>query len=352
MTSRVLVAPDKFAGTLTAVAAATAIADGWRRTEPGDEVSSLPLADGGPGFLTCLAAALGGVVHTVATTGPLGEPAVARLLLVETGSGRTAYVEAADVCGLHLLSRPSPSAATTVGLAPVLLAAVASGADRVVVGVGGTASTDGGRGVVEALGGTWPAGVGLVAATDVAAPLLGPTGAARGFGPQKGADADTVARLEARLAAWADETDGDRDAAGAGAGGGLGYGLELLGAHRVSGARLVADQVRLDERLSASDVVVTGEGRLDWSSLQGKVVGEVAERASTAQRRCLVLAGQVCLDALHVTAAGIDRAWSVTELLGSADAALARGAEGLTELAALAAGAWRQPVRPWTDPGE
>jgi glycerate 2-kinase len=220
---RVLVAPDKFAGTLSAVEAAAAIAEGWARTAPGDAVVQVPLADGGPGFVEVLATGLGGEIVPVPTTGPLGEPALAALLIVDA----TAYIESAQACGLHLLPPgfADPERPTTTGVADLLVAAVDAGARTVVVGVGGTATTDGGRGMVERFGelrGGWPDGVALRIATDVDNPLIGPLGAAPVFAPQKGADSDTVDRLEARLTDWLLDTRGS-DFPGAGAGGGLGY---------------------------------------------------------------------------------------------------------------------------------
>lgn len=336
---RVLVAPDKFAGTLTAPQAAAAITEGWLEAMPEAVADQAPMADGGPGFLDALSAALGGRVDQVRATGPHGESVVARLLVVGSAGATTAYVEAADVCGLSARGPRRPWEATTAGLAPLLRTAVSVGATRVVVGIGGTASTDGGRGVVEALG-SWPDDVELVAATDVAAPLLGEQGAARRFGPQKGADPATVARLEHRLADWAATTDGDPTAAGAGAGGGLGYGLALLGGHRVSGAALVADVAGLPARLAESDVVVTGEGRFDRSSLQGKVVAEVAARALATDLSCLVLAGEVLVSGHDADAAGVTGAWSVADLVGSAAASRARPREGLARLAAHVASRW------------
>ena len=203
---------------------------------------------------------------------------------------------------------------------------------RIVVGVGGTSTTDGGRGCVEALGAV-PPQVQLVAATDVASPLLGPAGAARGFGTQKGADDAMVERMEERLRIWAADSAGDPEAPGAGAGGGLGFGLSLLGAARVSGAGLVADIVGLSDRIAEADVVVTGEGSVDWSSLRGKVVAEVARRAVEHGRPCIVLAGQASVGSREAAAAGIDEVHSVAGGAGSAAASLADPVGHLSRLA-------------------
>jgi glycerate kinase len=332
---RVVVAPDKFSGTLTAAEAASAIRSGWLRAAPGDTVDLVPLSDGGAGFVDVLAAALTGTTTRVATTGPWGDPVVAEILRVDGG---TAYVESAQCCGAA--GEPlRPWEASTAGLATVIDAAVAAGAHRVVVGVGGTSTTDGGRGCVSALGAV-PPQVQLVAATDVASPLLGPAGAARGFAPQKGADDAMVERMEERLRVWAADSAGDPDAPGAGAGGGLGFGLSLLGAARVSGAALVADIVGLSDRIAEADVVVTGEGTIDWSSLRGKVVAEVARRAVEHGRPCIVLAGQSSVGSREAAAAGIDEVHSAAGGAGSAAASLADPVEHLSRLAERVAGQW------------
>lgn len=338
---RVIVAPDKFAGTLSAVEAARAIADGWARTAPDADLARVPLSDGGPGFVAVLAAVVPGRLVESTVRGPLGDPVPGRVLLADDA---TAYVEAAQACGLHLLpaGERQPLTAGTAGVADLLRSALDAGARRVVVGVGGTASTDGGRGMVEALGGasSWPAGVRLVAATDVDAPLLGPGGAAAVFGPQKGADASQVAALEQRLTDWARDTAGDPDAAGAGAGGGLGYGLLLLGGRRESGVMAVVEAVGLPGLAADADLLVTGEGTFDASSLRGKVPRGVAWVAQRAARPCVVLAGRVLVGRREFSAAGIDAAYAVEESAGSVAAALAEPAARLADLAARVARSW------------
>ncbi|MET0741470.1 MAG: glycerate kinase, partial [Candidatus Nanopelagicales bacterium] len=198
---RVLIAPDKFAGTLSAVDAAEAIATGWSRHAPADELMLVPLSDGGPGFVDILYSALGGSLRLSTVPGPLGEPTPATWLLVDG----TAYIEAAQACGLGLVPprERRPLDSTTRGVGELLRAALDGGATRVVVGVGGTASTDGGAGLIEALGMRWPDGVDLILASDVESPLLGVYGAARMFGPQKGASDAEIEVLEGRLTAWA-----------------------------------------------------------------------------------------------------------------------------------------------------
>lgn len=282
---RVVVCPDKFAGTLTAVAAARAIATGWSRARPADRIRSIPLADGGPGFVEVLHANLDGVLHAVDVQDPLGRPVRAQWLQV----GDTAYVEAARANGLALLSpaERDPVAASTYGVGQLI--AATAGCRRVVVGLGGSATNDGGRGALEALGGE--AVPGLVLATDVDCPLLGPAGATYGFAVQKGATGEQLAVLEERMRQWATQDPVLAEAPGAGAAGGLAYGLMLLGGVRVSGIDLVMDAVGLAAACAEADLVITGEGRFDWQSLQGKVISGVRAVAP----RMLVLAGEVTL---------------------------------------------------------
>jgi glycerate 2-kinase len=338
---RVLVAPDCFTGTLTAPEAAAAIAEGWLRTDTGGSVDLAPLSDGGPGFVEVLHRCLGGTVVEAQVSGPVGEQVLARLLLTDDGTG---YVESAQACGLALVPPDGnrPLEASTAGVAELLEVALGHGARRVVVGVGGTATTDGGRGCVERLGGAaaWPASVELLVATDVDNPLLGGNGAAVVFGPQKGADRDQVAALEQRMAGWAAVNGGPVDAPGAGAGGGLGYGLMLLGGRRVSGVQTVLEAVRLEDRARSADLLLTGEGAFDGTSLQGKVPRGVAWVAQRTARPCVVLAGRVLVGRREFSAAGIDAAYSVEELAGSAQAARARPAELLADLAERVARSW------------
>lgn len=339
---RVLVAPDKFAGTLTAVQAAEAMAAGWLRVRPDDTVDQVPLSDGGPGFVDVLHAALGGRLVAVDVTGPLGGRVAAQVLVVDDPAGvRRAYVESAEACGLALVGEPSSRSALeagTAGVADLLRAALDEQADEVVVGVGGTASTDGGRRMVARLGGvgSWPEGVRLVVATDVTAPLLGPQGAATAFGPQKGAGPDTVRALEEQLEDWVEATGGPADLPGAGAGGGLAYGLVLLGGSIASGVRTVTDAVGLQHRIRGAVWVLTGEGRFDASSLTGKVPAGVAAAAQEAGVPCIVLAGDLGPDLpAHedLVARGVAGLLSLTEVFGRR-AALADPAERLGDLTA------------------
>jgi len=341
---RVLLAPDRFAGSLSAAEAAEAIAAGWARSAPYDAVDLLPLSDGGPGFLDVLQTGLGGEASVVTVRGPLGDPVPARVLVV----GRTSYVEAAEAAGLHLLpdNGHDPSAASTAGVADLLAAALDTGATRVVVGVGGTATTDGGRGLVEALGGLDAArdrlrGKEVVAATATDAPLMGHSGAAHGFAGAKGADQVTRERLEGRLRQWATDTDGGLAVRpGAGAGGGLGFGLLLMGATRVNGTELVADAVGLDARVSAADVALTGQAVFDWEALRRRVVVAVARAAQRAGRPTVVLAERVEVGRRELASTGIDAAYAVADLPPGDRQETDSPADLLATLAARVARTW------------
>ena len=214
-----------------------------------------------------------------------------------------------------------------------------SGAKRVVVGVGGTATTDGGRPVYDALSGSLPPDLDLIAATDVDNPLLGPAGAARSFGPQKGATDEQVKALEQRLSAWAAGANIDPSTPGAGAGGGLAFGLMRLGARRVRGAAVVAEAIDLDAQISGVDLVVTGEGGLDFSSLRGKAVAHVAGRAQALARLCIVVTGYSSVGRSEAATAGIDEVYSLVDSVGQGRA-LARPAEAARRVAAIAARDW------------
>ncbi len=358
---RILIAPDCYGDSLTAVQAAEAIADGWRRSRPGDELTFAPQSDGGPGFVDVLANRFGHV-HRARVAGPLSAEVTADWVLDPAPPG-TAYIECAQACGLALLGEP-PSVRTALaahssGVGQLIAAAVEAGAGRIVVGLGGSACTDGGRGIVDVLaadvGGTTSAAleagrellaqVELIAASDVEHPLLGPMGAARVFGPQKGADPDTVLVLERRLADWAAELDAAAGRPvsvepGAGAAGGIGAALLALGGKRESGAAIIAEHTRLADDVAAADLVITGEGRFDDQSLHGKVVSALAEGARLHDIPVLVLAGQVTLDEAALRKAGIAAAFSITDHAGSVRLAIDDAANQLAGLARVTASSW------------
>jgi glycerate kinase len=348
---RVLIAPDCYGDSLTAVQAAESIAAGWRRARPDDELVLAPQSDGGPGFVDVLASRFGGR-HSTVVSGPLAAEVTAEWVL--DGESATAYVECAQACGLAVLGGP-PTVQTALdahsrGVGELIGAALAAGARRVVVGLGGSACTDGGRGMIDALGGidaavTRLAGVDLIAASDVEHPLLGRRGAARVFGPQKGADPATVESLEVRLADWADalEAATGRDVRaepGAGAAGGLGAALLALGGRRESGAAVIAEHTGLAQDIAAADLIVTGEGRFDDQSLHGKVVSALAAGAGARETPVLVLAGQVTIEQSALRTAGIAAAHSITDYAGSVELAMSDAAHQLTGLAEQTSSCW------------
>jgi|SRR5829696_1593656 len=369
---RVVLAPDSFGGTLSAVEAAEAVAAGWRRSAPDDELVLRPLSDGGPGFVDVLASVLDGEVVPVPTTDPLGRPVVGAVLV----SGDTAYVESAQAIGLHLLIalERDPLRTSTYGLGALLAAAVECGARTVVVGLGGSATNDAGAGMLAALGlvprdsagrplaygglaladldhfdgAVQLRGAELVAATDVDNPLCGPNGATAVFGPQKGLRPEDRDGLDAALARWAEVAERDIPTApaglaelpGTGAAGGLGAALIALGGTRAAGIELISRVVGLPGELDAADLVVTGEGSFDSQSLHGKVASGVAAAAVERGLPCLVLAGQVSVGRREAAAAGVEAAYSVADEAGSVEQALRWPADRLADLAARVATQW------------
>lgn len=326
---RVLVAPDKFRGTLTAAQAASAIAAGWRRERPADEVDEVPMADGGEGTLDALVAALGGEFRSVRVSGPLGDPVDASFGLIVTTSGPTAVIELARASGLALVgeARRNPLRATSRGTGELVLAAAHEGVGEILVCLGGSASTDGGSGIASALGVRLldragrpvPDGgrglleldrvdatgleqavrrIRVVVACDVDDPLTGPRGAARVYGPQKGASPEDVLLLERALAHYAAVIHRDlgidlRALPGGGAAGGAGVGLvAFLGARLRPGVAVVMDALDVRRRVASADVLLTGEGRLDASSLRGKVISGLLTEAQRAEVPMAVLCGR------------------------------------------------------------
>ncbi|MCW2755500.1 MAG: glycerate kinase [Marmoricola sp.] len=361
---RVVIAPDKFAGTLTAGEAAAAIADGWRRRVPDADVVEVPMSDGGPGFLDVVASALGGELMAVTVPDPYGVPVPATVLV----HGSTAYVESAQAVGLHLTpaAQRRPMHGSSRGAGELIRLAVEAGATRVVIGAGGTATNDGGAGLLAGLGATATggvldagpagltglvsvdldaavaatAGVEIVLASDVDTQLLGLVGATKTFGPQKGLSEEELLIADARLQRFAELTD--RKVAthqGAGAAGGIGFALLLLGADRMPGVDVVADAVGLADHLRGADLVITGEGAFDFSSRAGKVAYGVAQVATAALVPCIALAGQVLIGSREMRALGIEAAYSVVDRVGEERAFAAPG-EALAELAERVARTW------------
>lgn len=373
---RVLIAPDGFGGTLTAGQAAEAMADGWSRGAPADEVTMLPMSDGGPGFCEIVHAALGGELVPVTVEGPLGEPSPALMLVTGTSDGPVVYLETAQAVGLHLVptARRDPTRTTSFGVGELIAAAVGAGASRIVIGLGGSSTNDGGAGMLAGLGlraGVLRSGGGaleamtaadlaglatlrdrlgsvdLVAAVDVDVPLLGLHGASAGFAAQKGATAEQAQSLERALGNFVHavgqtlapgsfqrnapglelgEVPDARVLArlpGAGAAGGLGFGLAALGARLLPGAEVVADAIGLDRRAADADLLVTGEGTVDWQSLHGKVVSAVAARGLATGTPVVVVAGQSQLSRREWAAAGIAGVYPVAERPDQVAAAMA-----------------------------
>ena len=287
MSPLALASPASLKGVLDSASAAAHLAAGLRRSVDADE---LPVADGGEGTAAVLYAAVGGDWREAQVADPLGRPVTARWLVLPDG---VAVVDSAEAVGLPLVGvdERDPLRATSRGLGELLLAIVAEQPREVLVGVGGTATVDGGAGMREIVGSALrDARVRVLC--DVRNPLLGERGAARVFGPQKGADAEAVEELERRLASRA-ELEPYRDLPGAGAGGGLGAGLAALGAELCDGAALVLDTIGFDERARAADLVVTGEGTVDRTTLEGKAPGAVVGRCSALGVSCVLFGGVV-----------------------------------------------------------
>jgi glycerate 2-kinase len=307
---RALLCPASLKGVLTARAAAAALAEGVRAA--GAKAVELPIADGGEGTADALYAALGGEWREALVSDPLGRPSTARWLLLPDGRG---VVEAAAAIGLPLLAshERDPLAASSRGLGELVLAALQAGIGSLVVGLGGSATVDGGSGLREVLRGLpVPAEV----LCDVRTRLAD---AARLFGPQKGASPADVSVLEQRLADMP-ELAPYAELEGAGAAGGLGAAFAALGATLVAGAPALLDLVRFDERMSEADLVVTGEGQVDETTSEGKAPGVVASRCAAAGVRCVVFGGRVVrpLDGADTVSLSGDpsRARDDLELLG------------------------------------
>lgn len=370
MAHTVVIAPDSFKGTIAAAAAAQALAEGWRRERPADDVRLLPMADGGEGTVDAFATAVPAARRMpVTVTGPEGVDVEASWVLLPSTSdalGGTGVVELASTSGIELLGAPPrlrPFDAHTRGFGEAIAAALAHGVSRLVLGIGSSSSTDGGAGMLTALGARFtdahgapiddgargladvvsadlsglaalPPG-GVTVLSDVTNPLLGARGAAAVFGPQKGAAPDDVGVLDAGLARFAEvlgaaAPGADRDAssrpslstgaAGAGAAGGTGFGLLAWGAALVPGSAAVAELVGLGGAVAAASLVITGEGSYDGQSAAGKVPAHVGALAAAAGVPVDLVAGRIASDA---DVSGFARTASLTALAGSAEAAMA-----------------------------
>jgi len=323
---KVVVAPNAFKGSLTASQAAAAMARGVREAFPGAEVFEVPVADGGDGTVDALVSAHRGRYLTAEVDGPLGDRVNATYGMID--GGRTGVVELASASGLTLIpaERRDPRKASTYGFGQLLIAVRDAGASKVIAGIGGSATNDGGAGMAQAMGyrlldaagAELPRGgaalarleridpsgfdqgwrsVNVMVACDVTNPLTGPQGASAVYGPQKGADEAAVGELDAALANFAVVIEHDlgkrvADVPGAGAAGGAGAGLlAFLDAGLVPGAPLVVTASGFDEKVQGADLVITGEGRVDSQTAYGKAPGEVAKRGKAARIPVLLIAG-------------------------------------------------------------
>lgn len=366
MARTVVIAPDSFKGTIGAAAAADALAAGWRRESPDSDLRLMPMADGGEGTVDAFAAAvLGAQRMPVTVTGPEDEPVAASWVLLpptpDAPQG-TAVVELANTSGIELLGTPPRLRAFdshTRGFGEAIADALAHGVSRLVLGIGSSSSTDGGTGMLTALGARFTdaaarpvtagaRGLGSVAAadlsglaplppggvtvlSDVTNPLLGPRGAAAVFGPQKGALPGDIAVLDAGLARLARLVDADPETPGAGAAGGTGFGLLVWGASLVPGSAAVAELVGLDAAVAEASVVVTGEGSYDGQSAAGKVPAHVGAVAAAAGVPVALVGGRIAAEA---DTSAFAATASLTELAGSGDAAMAETAWWLEEAGA------------------
>lgn len=366
---RVLIAPDKFKGTLPAARVAQAIAQGWRQVRPSDELTLLPISDGGDGFGIVLGSLLAARTLRLNTVNASGSPQRAHWWWVE--DRRLALIEAAQSNGLALLPKGvhHPFQLDTTGVASLVQAALRKGARHCIVGVGGSATNDGGFGLAKALGWSFLDRQGtplhhwtdlsrlsrltppphplpqcrITVATDVDNPLLGPRGATRVYGPQKGLTPQDLPKAEAclrRLATVVQRQLGiDSNAPGSGAAGGLGFGfLAFLGAQRQLGFDVFAECAQLDRLLKHTDLVITGEGAFDVQSLMGKGVGQCIQRCTRKQRPVVVLAGHVAPDA-QAARDGIRWLKGLCDITSTQEA-MARPAFWLRRLAKDAAKAW------------
>lgn len=380
----IVVAPNSFKGSLSSLEVARALADGWTRARPADRVLLAPLADGGEGTLVAIEAAGGWTRDEVPAEDPLGRLTRARWL--RSDDGRRAVVELAEASGLSRLgpTERDAKAASTSGTGAILRSVLDAGIRHVVLGIGGSATTDGGAGILAALGARLldrsgrpvpPGGGGLAAldrieldgldprlaevdlriACDVTNPLLGPSGAAATYGPQKGASRDDVKALDAALERYADVLEAatgrrERELAGAGAAGGTAFGLlcvrdRFRSLDLVPGVELVMDETDLDGRLAGADLVITGEGRIDAQTAFGKTALGVARRAGAAGVACVAVGGGVepaggeALAALGVVAVPVvERPGSLEEAIAAGPAPLERAGERIARLVSMAMG--------------
>ncbi|HMM95857.1 glycerate kinase [Phycicoccus sp.] len=387
---RVLIAPDAFGSTLGPVQTATALGEGWAEGAPHDDLRLLPLSAGGPGFLDVLERAVGGTTVATTVSDPLGRDVPAAVLLVDEPDRRTAYLEASQASGLHLLSADErdPALTSTWGVGQLLETALQEGAGRIVVGVGGGATNDAGAGLLAALG-AGPASalargglalrdagadalaglpdvverfaaVEIVLATDDLIPLLGLSGTSAVDAPGKGATPQTAQDLEGALGHFTDLLTRalphppldlltgaprrlDREP-GAGAAGGLGYALLALGARQAGAVSEVLRVTGFDVAAAGSDLVVTATGRLDWTAVRGSVVSGVAEATMATGRPAVVVAGELLVGRRETMSMGLAGCYAVADHPREVEAMVADPVATLRARAARVARTW-SPAR-------
>ncbi|MBB3868489.1 glycerate kinase [Parageobacillus toebii NBRC 107807] len=365
---KVIIAPDSFKESLSALEVANAIEKGFRHIFPEAEYVKIPMADGGEGTVQSLVDATGGRIVKTEVTGPLGDRVQAFFGML--GDGKTAVIEMAAASGLHLVpsEKRNPLVTTTRGTGELILAALDEGAEHIIIGIGGSATNDGGAGMIQALGGRLldrhgkeigPGGgslseladidlsgldqrlkcVKIEVACDVDNPLTGPKGASAVFGPQKGATPEMVATLDKNLHHYADVIERVlgkqvKDIPGAGAAGGLGAGLlAFLEAKLKRGVEIVLETVNFHERIQGASLVITGEGRIDRQTIFGKTPIGVAKAAKRYNIPVIAIAGSVSDDSDVVRSHGIDALYSIVPGIIPLEKALANARYYVTQTA-------------------
>ena len=341
----ILIVPDKFKGSLSAEGVADALEGAVRRFMVGGErarIEKCPMADGGDGSMEVVEAALGSRCERVGVDAfdALMRPLLAPMLLID--GGKQAFIEMAKVCGLAMLASEerNPEVATTYGLGVLLAEAIDRGCEKILVGIGGSATNDGGEGLLKALEercGVKP-GVKITVACDVDNPLLGPEGATMVYGPQKGADAAMLERLERRMERFAAEAGLDTALPGGGAAGGVGAALHKLGAELVPGWKLFGEMADLEEKIARADFVVTGEGRFDAQSLDGKLATGILTLCKKYGKKPVVVCGRCALPPSVWRKAGIADVFALSEVEPDVRRSKAEAARLLSGAGLLVAG--------------
>ncbi len=377
---KIVIAPDSYKESLSAMDVATAIEQGFRHVLPDATYIKVPMADGGEGTVQSLIDASNGQLMTCTVTDPLGRPVDAFWGLM--GDGKTAVIEMAAASGIHLVAPElrNPLLTTTFGTGELILAAAAHGVKKIIIGIGGSATNDGGIGMAQALGiqllnaqgqalgfgggalselatidtsGLHASlqGIELEVACDVTNPLCGPTGASAIFGPQKGATAEMVAQLDSNLSHYADIIEQQlgasvKESAGAGAAGGMGAALMgLLNAQLRPGVDIVIDAVQLTQIVQDADLVITGEGRIDSQTIHGKTPIGVARTAKRFNKPVIGIAGCLAPDCHGVYDHGIDAVFSVVSRSVSLAEALAEAAINVELMARNVAALYAMPSK-------